>query len=108
MKIDLLRFGQMKHATGIPELARIRTLRIVADIFGEQAETFGQLFFQNESRLRDASGRKIVRTKKLGEHAADAPSLVQLPGPGQLHIRLGATARDGYRTRRQRDARDDR
>src|SRR3984885_5134680 len=77
MKIDLLGSGQMKHATGIPKLARNRTLGIVADIFGEQVETFGQIFLQNEGRLRDASGRKIVGTKKFGEHAADTPPVVQ-------------------------------
>src|SRR6185312_1932773 len=55
VEIDLLGPVDVIERARIPELARALALRIIADIFGEQAELPGQFLLQHEGRFRDAS-----------------------------------------------------
>src|ERR1700759_3181865 len=53
VEVDLLQAVDVIDSAGIPELARRTALRIVADIFSEDAELLGQFLFDRERRLRD-------------------------------------------------------
>ena len=42
-------------------------------------ELLGQLLFDHKGRFSDALGGEVGRTEELGEHAAETPTVVQLP-----------------------------
>src|SRR6476469_7313601 len=107
VEVDLLGSVHMIKRARIQEQAGTGTFGIVADIFGKHAKFLRQLLFQHEGGLGDALGREVRRAEELGEHAADAPAIMQLPRPGKLEI-LRATTGDRDHAGRQRHAEYDR
>src|SRR5215469_3334819 len=75
VEVDLVGLVQPIDGTGVQQNARRCTFGIVCDILGEQLKMLGELFLHDKRRLGDAPGRKVGRTKKLGDHSADAPAV---------------------------------
>src|SRR5665213_1334845 len=71
----------MIQSAGIEKLARTAVFRVVADIFGKQAGLLAHLLFDRKRGFRDARSHHVSWAKKFGQHAAEAPAVVQFPRP---------------------------